>query len=135
MRMQNSTKKVIAALIIKDEKVLIACRTKDDINKGKWEFPGGKQDQGELDEQTLTRELYEEFGIKADIGSYVCSSFFEYKSLNYEMKAYKVYNFTGSITLTEHSEIKWVSRNELPLYDMPDPDKPIVQELLLLDSW
>ena len=57
--------KVVAAVIQKDDKVLIAQRAKKDVSYGKWEFPGGKMEQGETEQECLKREFFEEFGIHA----------------------------------------------------------------------
>ena len=123
-------KKVIASVIIKDGKVLIAQRGKNDSLYGKWEFPGGKMEDGETETECLARELFEELGIHAIIDSYICSSFFEHKGQSMEMRAYFVYEYSGEIVLTEHLETRWVGKEELSSYDMPDPDKPIVEKLL-----
>lgn len=123
-------KKVIAAVIEKDGKILIAQRAKQDALYGKWEFPGGKMESNETEHECLQRELFEEFGIKAHIGSYICSSFFEHKEHLTQMRVYYVHSFFGELHLYEHQQIKWVDRKELPLFDMPEPDKPIVMKLL-----
>ncbi|CAN5123934.1 8-oxo-dGTP diphosphatase MutT [soil metagenome] len=128
--MQAKTKKVIASIIRKDNRFLIAQRAKKDDLYGKWEFPGGKMEENETEHQCLQRELFEEFNIRAEIGEYLCSSFFEYKGHPMEMRAYFVDSFAGEFFLNDHQEIKWVTKNELLNYDMPDPDKPIVKKLL-----
>ena len=126
----SSTKKVIAAIIRKDNKYLLAQRAKKDIFYGKWEFPGGKLEDGETDEQCLRRELYEELQITAEIGDYFCSSFFEYKGQSMEMRAYFVDSFSGEIILHEHQQIHWVEMKDLASYDVPEPDRPIINKLL-----
>jgi mutator protein MutT len=129
--MLNSTnKKVIAAVIKKDNKVLIAQRAKRDALYGKWEFPGGKMEPGETEYECLSRELFEEFGIKAIVGAYICSSFFEHKGQPTEMRAYYIDSFSNDFHLYDHLQIKWVDVKELYSYDMPDPDKPIVDKLV-----
>ena len=128
--MSHTTKKVIAAIIQKDNKVLIAQRAKKDSFYKKWEFPGGKMEQGETEQQCLQRELFEEFGVHAHIGSYFCSSFFEYKQQPMELRAYFVLSVVGEFELYDHLAIQWVELEQLPFFDMPDPDKPIVQALL-----
>ena len=131
--MQNTqTKKVIASVFIENGKILIAQRGKQDSLFGKWEFPGGKMEEGETEKECLARELFEEFGIQATIDSYIASSFFEHKGQNMEMKAYFVSSYIRKITLTEHLEIRWVKKEDLFSYDMPDPDKPIVEKLLTI---
>lgn len=123
-------KKVIAAVITRDNKILIAQRAKKDALYGKWEFPGGKMELGETEHECLTRELYEEFGIHAEIGPYIHTVTFEYKGELMDMVAFYVYEFTGDILLHEHQQIKWVTKEELYNYDFPDPDKPILERLL-----
>lgn len=131
MPMHNlKSKKVIAAVIMNQDKVMIAQRAKKDSLYSKWEFPGGKMEDGETEHQCLKRELHEEFGIDAQVGEYIISSFFEHNTISYEMRVYEVVSFQGSISLFDHQAIKWVTPNELINYDMPDPDRPIVEKLL-----
>ena len=127
---QIKTKKVIASIIRKDNKFLIAQRAKHDDLYGKWEFPGGKMEEGETEHECLQRELFEEFNIKAEIGEYLCSSYFEHKGNPMEMRAYFVTSFSGEFVLNDHQQIKWVEKGELLNYEMPNPDKPIVDKLL-----
>ncbi len=128
--MLKSNKKVIAGIIVKENKILIAQRAKKDDLCGKWEFPGGKMESGETEQECLKRELFEEFGIEAEIGEYFCSSYFEYKDTPMEMLAYYVTSFSNEFILYEHKQIKWVEKRELLLYDFPNPDKPIIAKLL-----
>ncbi|BDC34617.1 NUDIX hydrolase [Candidatus Dependentiae bacterium Noda2021] len=125
-------KKVIAAIFINEGRVLIAQRAKKDALYGKWEFPGGKLEGDETDQECLKRELYEEFSIHAEVGAYLCSSYFEHNNMPYEMRAYYVTSYTGEFVLHEHHEIKWVTPDELPAYEMPEPDQPIVKTLIEL---
>lgn len=124
------TKKVIASIIQWGDKVLIAQRAKKDDLYGKWEFPGGKMEPGETEIECLVRELNEEFGILAEVGDYLCSSFFEHKGSLTEMRVYYVTSFIGEIKLYDHQEVRWVNIQHLLSYDMPTPDKPIVEKLL-----
>lgn len=65
MLISNETKKVAAELIERNGKLLIAQRAKKDALIGKWEFPGGKQEEGETLQECLKRELFEELAIVA----------------------------------------------------------------------
>lgn len=130
--MQPTIKKVIASIIRKDNKYLLAQRGKKDSFYGKWEFPGGKLEEGETEQECLSRELFEEFSIDAHIGAYVCNSFFEYEGKCIELRAYFVDSFSGDFILHEHLQIRWVLKEDLLSYDVPEPDKPIIDTLLKL---
>lgn len=128
--LHSQRKKVIAAVIEKNNKVLIAQRAKKDSLYGKWEFPGGKMEHDETEHECLQRELFEEFGIQAEIGPYLCSSYFEHNGVPMEMRVYYVRSFSGEFNLYDHQQIKWVDIRELSSFDMPGPDKPIIEKLL-----
>lgn len=128
--MQPRVQKVIVAIIRKDNKFLLAHRAKKDCFYNKWEFPGGKMESGETEQECLKRELFEELHIEADIGEYFCSNVFEYKGQPMEIRAYFVDSFSGEFILHEHYEIRWVEKHDLLSYDVPDPDKPIIKKLL-----
>jgi mutator protein MutT len=116
------TGKIAAAIIEKNGKYFIAQRAKADANQGLWEFPGGKQEEGETIQECLKRELNEELGIDATIGEYLCSSFFEHKGRRCELQAFNITSFTGSITCKEHYKIAWISPTELDQYPFVNPD-------------
>src|SRR3989338_8933247 len=61
---------VVAAVLRQDNKFLIAKRKADQHVGGKWEFPGGKIEKEETPEACLKRELFEEFGIEANVDSF-----------------------------------------------------------------
>lgn len=122
-------KKVIASVMQKDNKVLIAQRAKKDALYEKWEFPGGKMEAGETDHECLKRELREEFGIEAEIGDYVCTSYFEHKGTPMAMVVYYVSSYSGEMQLLDHKQVKWVTIDELDHFQFPDPDLPIVEKL------
>lgn len=122
-------KKVIAAVIEMNSLFLLAQRGKQDDLYGKWEFPGGKVEGVESDQECLMRELEEEFGICAVIGDHICDVPFEHKDTPYVMRAYHVPSFTGELVLNEHLKVHWVSIADLSSYSVPDPDKPIITYL------
>jgi 8-oxo-dGTP diphosphatase len=65
--------KVTAAILVKDNKIIIAKRGSDDRLANKWEFPGGKIEINETPEQCLKREMKEEFDIDVSVGEYLGS--------------------------------------------------------------
>ena len=125
-------KDVTAAIIERDGNILIARRREGLPMAGKWEFPGGKVEEGEMPEECLRRELREEFGIEAEVGEFIAASEFDYGEIHIRLLAYHVYYRSGDFIPTDHSEVRWVPAAELANYDFSEADKPIVLKLLEL---
>jgi 8-oxo-dGTP diphosphatase len=123
-------KRVVAALILKDGKVLVCQRTRHQTMPLKWEFPGGKIEEGEQPRDALRRELDEELGIDAKIGEEVARIRHEYKSGNsVELRFYVVHQYKGEIENRIFKEVRWSPRGELPSYDFLEADLTLVQDL------
>ncbi|MGH9783493.1 MAG: NUDIX domain-containing protein, partial [Terriglobia bacterium] len=71
MTLPVSVQVVVAALLFDKGRVLICQRSPDGQFPSKWEFPGGKIEPGEDPKEALRRELFEELGIRAEIGAEV----------------------------------------------------------------
>jgi len=122
--------KVTAAVIEKDGKVLVAKR-KTAYMGYLWEFPGGKQKEGETLEECLKREIKEELGIDIAVGSFLCSvkHILNCQSA-IELHAFKAIPLSDEFHLKDHDEIRWVDVEELPAYTFPEPDRFIVRTLI-----
>jgi len=128
MNMKKQTPvKVVAAVIEKDGRVLLAKRRQGDRLAGKWEFPGGKIDPDETAEEALKRELHEELDIEVEVSDFICSSRFDYEHLSVELLAYKVLHISGDITPLVHDEVRWVLPDDLSSYDFPEANEEIVR--------
>ena len=77
---------VVAALILRDSKILVCQRHRDDTRALEWEFPGGKVEPGETPQQALARELREELGIVAAIGRELYRTRYRYRELRSELE-------------------------------------------------
>lgn len=123
-------KRVVAALIIEDGKILVCQRTKHQTMPLKWEFPGGKIEEGEQPRAALRRELEEELGIDATIGDEVARIRHEYKSGNaVELRFFAVYQFKGQIENRIFRDMQWVERGKLPSFDFLEADLKLVSDL------
>lgn len=123
-------KQVVAALILRNDEFLIGQRTKHQPMPLKWEFPGGKIEEGEQPRDALKRELEEELGIVAIIGDEVARFRHEYRSGNaVELRFYAVLEYAGEIENRIFREVKWVQRQQLPSFDFLEADLPLVREL------
>ena len=123
-------KRVVAALIWRDGKVLVCQRTRHQAMPLKWEFPGGKIEEGEQPRDALRRELDEELGIDAHIGEEVARFQHEYKGGGaVELRFYLVHNYKGEIENRIFRDVRWAQRTELPSYDFLEADSEFVKKL------
>ena len=115
---------VLAALIIKEGKILIARRNSGNEEViGKWEFPGGKLEKNETEEVGIEREIREELGIVIKANKYIMNNIFNYPNKSINLKLYECEYISGNINnLTSHSEYKYVKANELLKYDLCPAD-------------
>lgn len=116
---------VVCGAILKDGKYLIAKRGKG-IDEGFWEFPGGKIEPNETQEQAIIRELKEELEIDVKVLKYICSVDDIRKDIIIHVHAYLCEIIDGNIHLNNHDEIKFVNANELYNYQFQKADKDIL---------
>ena len=124
----------VVAAVIKDSKGLILAvqrgeSSKEYISK-KWEFPGGKIEEGESLRQALQRELTEELKIEATVAELVTTVDHTYPDFRLIMHAFHCEITSGQLTLTEHLDMKWLPKNELRNLDWAAADIPIVDLLV-----
>lgn len=125
---------VTCALIIHQEKVLATQRSPMMSHPGKWEFPGGKVEDGESAEECLKREIAEEISIQIDIREDLPSFDHAYVP----EKTIRLLPFIagwkeGDIRLSEHAEIEWLGKDLLFSLDWAEADIPVVH--YLYDNW
>jgi 8-oxo-dGTP diphosphatase len=122
-------KEVTAAIIVRNNKVLIARRAPGENLEGKWEFPGGKIELGETPEHCLQREIHEELDIDIDVLDFFGDSIYDYSNGTIRLMAFRCQWLSGELTLRVHSEIAWVNSDELGTYDFAPADIPLVGKL------
>ena len=119
---------VVAALLKKNNEVLIARRSTGDINVfGKWEFPGGKVEQDENEFDANEREIKEEFELDIKANKYITNNVCEYPTKTVDLRLYECEYISGEFKLHDHSEYKWVNINELLNYDLALADIPLAK--------
>ena len=122
--------RVVAAIIKKNDKILIARRKKGIHLEFKWEYPGGKVEENENEKDALKRELLEEFEIFSEIDEYITESFHEYDENKINLRAYSVKHLSGNFKLNDHDKIEWITVKELLKYDFAPADIPINNYLI-----
>jgi 8-oxo-dGTP diphosphatase len=121
---------VAAGLLVRNGLVLICQRRPDQPMALQWEFPGGKIEQGETPEQALSRELQEELGIDAKIGSRVTHIRHNYRHGGaVDLQFFSVPSFEGELENKIFHQFKWVKLEELPDYEFLAADRGLIRDL------
>ena len=119
---------VVAALIKKDDKVLIANRATGDENTlGKWEFPGGKVEINESEECAIEREIKEEFDMDIKAQKFIINNVCEYPTRTIDLRLYECEYVSGEFKLHDHFEYAWVDIDKLFDYDLAKADIPLAK--------
>lgn len=119
---------VVAALIIKKNKVLIAKRSTGDPNVlGKWEFPGGKVELNENEFEAIEREIREEFELNIKAEKYIVNNVCDYPTKTVDLRLYECTYISGEFKLHDHSEYKFVDINKILDYDLAPADVPLAK--------
>ena len=108
---QMKTLKVVAAIIEKDDRILIAQRLKGDL-EGRWEFPGGKYEKNESGQEAIKREIYEEFDVKLTVKEYLFTIEHQYPDFYLIMDCFRCALEDENITLHDHKAIRWIDPYE-----------------------
>ena len=114
--------------IIKNEKGEILCTLRDkgkyEYVSYKWEFPGGKVEEGETNEQTLTRELHEELDIDVKIENFFYQVEHDYPDFHLSMAIYECTLLSKEMKMNVHKGLKWLAPKELITLDWAAADIP-----------
>jgi 8-oxo-dGTP diphosphatase len=123
---------VVAGVIYFQNQILCVQRPKNKLHyiSEKFEFPGGKLEEGETKEEALRRELLEELDIKIDIKSLFLTVVHCYPDFELTMHSFICEVETKELTLNEHIDQKWLTLNELKKLDWAAADIPIVDKLI-----
>lgn len=122
---------VVAAVIEHQGKILAVrrCVSKLPYISEKWEFPGGKMEAGETEQQTIEREIFEELEMKIQAKEKLITVEHTYPDFHLTMHTYLCEAETSTLTLTEHTAYKWLLLAELDELDWAGADVPIVSAL------
>lgn len=122
---------VVAAIIENQEKILCVQRgeNKLDYISKKYEFPGGKIEAGETKNQAIVREIKEELDMDIEAVKLLLTVDHDYPDFKIKMHGILCKSNSNDLTLTEHIDYKWLSKNELSSLDWAAADIPIVDML------
>ena len=116
----------IACIDYRNGKIFIAKRQMVGDMGGRWEFPGGKIEEGEELETAVIREMQEEFGVTVTVGRKITTGTFTHRNKPCSLEVLEVHfphdGLTERFTLTEHTDYKWAAIDEIPGLNFVDSD-------------
>lgn len=120
-----------AAIVVRNNTILLGRRKPGGSIGGKWEFPGGKVRYRERPEEALARELAEELGASARVGRLLGSVEFDHDTEHFQLIAYEA-SISRILNTPMHDEIRWVAMEELPSLDLAESDRRLARRLGLI---
>lgn len=120
------TVRVVAAVIRDGDKIFATQRGYGDF-KGGWEFPGGKIEPGETPQQALVREIKEELDTEICVGELIDTVEYDYPNFHLSMDCFWCSIVSGSLTLLEAEDAKWLTYDELYSVDWLPADRELIE--------
>lgn len=124
---------VTCAIIFFDNKILVTQRSEKMKLPLKWEFPGGKLEDGESEIECIKREIKEELNIEIEVLKKISDSIYDYGTFKINLIPFISNYVSGKIILSEHKDYKILDKSELLNLNWAEADIPIVEEFLKLE--
>lgn len=122
-------KEVVAGLIFDKDKFLVARRPITKSRGGLFEFVGGKVESGESHKDALCREFMEELNLEIKVGELFMKVRHTYTDIDIYLYLYMAEIVGGELKLMEHSEIKWITKDEIDDLEFCPADKDILAKI------
>jgi 8-oxo-dGTP diphosphatase len=125
---------VVAAIIQFNNKILCVQRGENKLEyiSKKYEFPGGKMESGETKEETIKREILEELKMEITVEKEFLTVTHQYPDFILTMHSFLCSCESPELSLTEHIDFKWLSKEEMEQLDWAAADIPIMEKLISL---
>jgi len=118
------------AVVIRAGKVLVCQRKDDDTFGGFWEFPGGKQEDGETLHECLARELHEELAIQAKPIQQLTAIEHNYPHVKLRLHPFVCEHEAGEVQHIECQASRWVEPVQLREYRFPPANEALIEEVI-----
>lgn len=116
---------VVAGVIYKNNKFLIAQINLKKAQGGLWEFPGGKVEKNESYESALIREIKEELNADIEVNEYIGESIHHYPEKDIKLIFYKAKLLSEEVELLEHESCEWITKKEKDKFEFAGADKVV----------
>ncbi len=129
--------RVVGAMLQNDEgRYLITQRPPKATLPLLWEFPGGRVEEGEADEQALVREIREEMGVEITVLEQAMHTHHEYPNYDIDFRVFRcrLSDAKASIQHLRVNDHRWVTLAEMSRYQFPDADAKTLAKLLDLEA-
>ena len=120
---------VVAAIIHDEKGRIFATQRGYGDYKDWWEFPGGKMEPGEMPEEALMREIWEELETRIRVERLVRTVEWDYPAFHLTMHCYLCHVESGHLELKEHEAAKWLRKEELESVNWLPADEAVVKRL------
>jgi 8-oxo-dGTP diphosphatase len=120
---------VVAGILQRENKILVAQRPSGKPYSGFWEFPGGKIEQNETGEHALRRELHEELGIEVNAATLLFHHEYTYPDKTVHLQVWHIIHFSGEPQSKENQALQWVTFSEMSKLNLLEGNWPIVDKL------
>ena len=123
--------RVVAAVIPRDDRYLITQRRPTAVLGGLWEFPGGKVEEGESEEDALKREVRERVGVDAEVGVCIGRRTHDYDGYSVDLSLYQArIHESADPQPVRVADCRWVKSAEFETYRFPAADQATMDLLL-----
>ena len=122
------TIEVVAAIIHQEGRILATQRGYGEW-KGMWEFPGGKMEAGETEEEAIVREIREELNVGIRVERKVCTVEYDYPQFHLRMHCFWCSIVEGELELKEHQSARWLAKEEWRCVDWLPADVLVVERI------
>ena len=123
------TVRATAAVILRDGRCFVAKRGNKGYSAFKWEFPGGKIEDGETPEQSIVREIAEEIACEIVVGRLFMRIVHRYPTFILDMDVFLCELLNGEPQNIVHIDSRWVNSSQLSRLKLSDADGPIAKKL------
>lgn len=114
----------VTAAIVKQKGKFLICQRAANKNCGLlWEFPGGKIEPGETEEQCIIRECFEELNINLSVDQKIADIVYEYPERTINLHFFLCHIVSGTLVIKEHNEIAWIEPIETNKYTFCPADE------------